>query len=87
MSESLVTHPKGVRHPLALSKLRATFFEDVVVSVLICIALARFFRSIDFGTGSSPSEPEFLVTVTMPALIFRDCINYLLTKKKLGLIC
>lgn len=54
MSESLVTHPKGVRHPLALSKLRATFFEDVVVSVLICIALARFFRSIDFGTGSSP---------------------------------
>lgn len=64
--------------------LRKKFFNDVLGSLLGCTATAALFLAIDFGTGSSPSVPHLLVTVTLPALMARDCISCMLAKRTVG---
>ncbi|GAA1845852.1 hypothetical protein [Brevibacterium marinum] len=67
--------------PQTLPEMRAKFVKDALSSVIVCIAVATLFWSIGFGTGSSPSVPHLLVTVTLPAFIVRDCITYLRAKR------
>ncbi|MCF2572907.1 hypothetical protein [Brevibacterium sp. UCMA 11754] len=72
--------------PQTLSKVHAKCVDSVLSSVLMCIAVAAVFWAIDFGAGSSPSVSRLLVTVTMPALIFRDLLDYFRAKRRFDFV-
>lgn len=72
--------------PQTQSRLLSKCANDVLSSVLVCVAVAALFWAIDFGTGSSPSIPRLLVTVTMPAFVFRDLLGYFLAKRRFDFV-
>lgn len=72
--------------PQTLSKLHAKCVDNILSSVLVCIAVATLFWAINFGTGSSPTTSHLLVTVTMPALIFRDLLDYFRAKRRFDFV-
>lgn len=72
--------------PQTLSELHAKCANDVLNSVLVCIAVAALFWAINFGTGSSPTVPRLLVTATMPALIFGDLVRYFRAKRRFDFV-
>lgn len=72
--------------PQSLSKLHAKCVDSVLSSVLVCIAVAALFWAVNFGTESSPSVPRLLVTATMPALIFRDLLDYFRAKRRFDFV-
>ena len=72
--------------PQTLSELRAKCANDVLNSVLMCIAVAALFWAINFGTGPSPSVPHLLVTATMPAFVFGDLVRYFRAKRRFDFV-
>lgn len=72
--------------PLSLSELHARCVDSVLSSVVVCIAVAALFWAVNFGTESSPSVPGLLVTATMPALIFRDLLDYFRAKRRFDFV-
>ncbi|WP_209371029.1 hypothetical protein [Brevibacterium renqingii] len=72
--------------PQTLSGMRATCLNDVLTSVTACIAVAALFWAIGFGTEASPSVPRFLVTITLPALVFGDYFRYRLAARKFDFV-
>ena len=74
------------QQPQTLSGIRTTCLNDVLTSVTVCIAAAALFSAIGFGADASPSVPRFLVTVTLPALVFGDYFRYRLAARKFDFV-
>ncbi|WP_092012642.1 hypothetical protein [Brevibacterium siliguriense] len=69
-----------------MSTLRSHHLKEAVESVVVFSTVAGIFWLLDFATGASPSVPQLLVTVTVPAALLKEYVVYASAVKRLGFI-